>query len=378
MPSPFDITTASNTVNLDNHRQGIAAFTVKNNARRHIRAIAALSTQPPDGVKWVTLLPIDGSTDAPNVRDFPIDSTQQIQVRVAVPMDAPVASYKLKLTVADEVNPDDNFTDSPEVVFTIPEPPKPPPSPPPSWLIPAILIAVTVIVVLIIGGYALSHRQQVTPTPTPPSTFAEDFSSDPNTSGKWRFYRATSNTVEDFWDAGGQQLYLTTGAAGTGAAAFANYALTMQRWEADFRYNATSGDGFTFMFYRDESLYTGGALPTIGGSMGFNNGGGYAIEFDGWYNPQVNDLSANYISILQNNVSTHFRPVNEPRVNDGAWHNAVVRFNDGRVTVNIDNGLVLDYTLSNPVYTFTGVGFSSGTGEAAGSHIIDDFTVKPQ
>jgi hypothetical protein len=375
MPSPFDITTVSNTVNLDNNRQGIAVFTVKNDLRRHIHAVVRVTTQPPAADKWVTILPIEGSTDAPDTRDFPVDNTQQIQVKVAVPADGAPGSYSFKLTVADDANPDDNFSTSPDVLFTVHEAPKPAPHPFPPWIIPAVLIGVAILVLLIIGGYALSHRQP--PAPTPPITFSEDFATDPNTSGKWRFYRLNSNAVEDFWDAGSQQLYLTTAAIGTGAAAFANYTLTMPRWEADFRYNATGGDGFTFMFYRDESLYSS-AKPLVGGGLGFNDGGGYAIEFDGWYNPQVNDLSSAYVSILQNNVSTHLRPVNDARVNDGAWHNVVVHFDSGHISVNIDNGLVMDYTLTNPNYTFPGVGFSAGTGEAAGNHIVDDFMLKPQ
>ena len=46
MPSPFDITAASNTVTLDNNREGIAAFTVRNNTRRRLHATARLTTQP--------------------------------------------------------------------------------------------------------------------------------------------------------------------------------------------------------------------------------------------------------------------------------------------------------------------------------------------
>jgi hypothetical protein len=169
MPSPFDITTASNTVALDNKREGVAVFTVKNNLRRRIRAQARVTTQPADAAKWLTILPADAtSSDPANVRDFPIDATQQIQIKVAVPADAPPASYTLKLTVADESNPDDLFTDSPDVVFTVKETPKPAPTPIPSWIIPAVLIGVAVIVVIILGGVALSNRQQTTPTPSTP------------------------------------------------------------------------------------------------------------------------------------------------------------------------------------------------------------------
>ncbi|MEO8395004.1 MAG: hypothetical protein ABI700_18555 [Chloroflexota bacterium] len=160
MPSPFDITTASNTVALDNKREGVAVFTIKNNLRRRLRAQARVTTQPPNAAAWLTILPSDAtSTDPANVRDFPVDGTQQIQVKIAAPADAPAASYSLKLTVADETNPDDLFTDSPDVLFSIHDAPKSAPTPIPNWIIPVVLIGVAVIVIIILAGVALSNRQ---------------------------------------------------------------------------------------------------------------------------------------------------------------------------------------------------------------------------
>ena len=169
MPSPFDITIVSNSVTLDNKREGVAVFTVKNNLRRRIRAQARVTTNPPAAAQWLTILPPDApSTDPANVRDFPIESTQQLQIKIAVPADGAAGSYTLRLTLADETNPDDLFTESPDVQFTVREIPKPAPTPFPSWIIPAVLIGVAVIVIIILGGVALSNRQQPTPTPSGP------------------------------------------------------------------------------------------------------------------------------------------------------------------------------------------------------------------
>lgn len=165
MPSPFDITTATNTVTLDNKREGVAVFTVRNATRRRLRATARLTSTPPEGAQWLSLLPPEsGDAAAPNQRDFPIDSTQQLQVKIAVPASAAPGSYTLKLTLADEVNPDENFTTSPDVLFTVREVPKPEAKPFPVWIIPVIVIAVLVIGAIIIGGVALSQPK---PTPTP-------------------------------------------------------------------------------------------------------------------------------------------------------------------------------------------------------------------
>ncbi|MEO8391828.1 MAG: formylglycine-generating enzyme family protein [Chloroflexota bacterium] len=167
MPSPFDITVATNTVNLDNNRIGVAAFTVKNITRRHIRASAKVTTQPPAGAAWVTVLPVEGSTEAPSVRDFPVDSTQQIQVKIAVPTNAPLGSYTLQMIVADDTNPDDNFVASPDVVFTVAKPPPSNGKPFPLWIIPAVLIGIVVI-----AGMVFVSRPKPLALPTPTVTSA--------------------------------------------------------------------------------------------------------------------------------------------------------------------------------------------------------------
>ncbi|MEO8394647.1 MAG: hypothetical protein ABI700_16750 [Chloroflexota bacterium] len=170
MPSPFDITTASNTVTLDNNRTGVASFTAKNNIRRRFHATARLTialaderqpvaTLPPDAATWLTIAPPpSGGGDTATSRDFPVDGTQNYQVNIAVPMTAAASSYKIKLTLADEANPDDNFTDGPEVVFTVREIEKKPPTPFPVWIIPAIIIAVIVIIAIIVIAVTSSNN----------------------------------------------------------------------------------------------------------------------------------------------------------------------------------------------------------------------------
>jgi hypothetical protein len=167
MPSPFDITVASNTVNLDNKREGIATFTAKNTTRRRIRATAKLTVTPADGAGWLTILPPETTgTDTADVRDFPIDSTQQYQVKIVVPPAAAPGSYTMKLTLADEVNPDENFTDSQEVVFTVREIPKPEPRKFPVWIIPAVIIAILVIGAIVVIGINSANNANANATAT--------------------------------------------------------------------------------------------------------------------------------------------------------------------------------------------------------------------
>jgi len=124
--------------------------------------------QPADGEKWVTILPPESAagTDTATVRDFPIDSTQQYQLKIAVPLTAPPASYTLKLTLADEVSPDENFTESPEVLFTVREIPKPEPRPFPVWIIPVVVIALIAIAAIVIIGISSSNNANADATAT--------------------------------------------------------------------------------------------------------------------------------------------------------------------------------------------------------------------
>lgn len=162
MPSPFDITAATNTIALDNKRAGVATFTVKNSTRRRVRAVAKLSTQPLEAAGWLTIRPPEGGgvADNPSVRDFPVEGTLQFHVEVVVPPAALPGSYTVKLIVAEEVNPDENFSESPEVTFVVPEPPKPEQRRSPRWIIPAIIIAVLVIVAIIVVAVVSSNNQR--------------------------------------------------------------------------------------------------------------------------------------------------------------------------------------------------------------------------
>ena len=178
MPSPFDLTTSTNTVTLDNNRMGVASFTAKNNIRRRFRANAKLTiavdekqspalTLPPDALKWLTIAPPPaGSTDTAVSRDFPVDSTQVYQVNIAVPATAPAGGYKFKLTLADETNPDDNFTDSGDVLFTVPKIVEKEPTKFPIWIIPAIIIAVIVIIVIIVVAVTSKNNADADATAT--------------------------------------------------------------------------------------------------------------------------------------------------------------------------------------------------------------------
>jgi len=124
MPSPFDITIPSNLIALS-HREGTAAFTVRLIAKRNVRATAKIVTTPPDSpaAAWLTLVSPQQAPDTdPYFREFNLNETKQYQVKIAPPGNAKPGLYSFKLVIAEQINPDENFSESTVVTFTLPEP----------------------------------------------------------------------------------------------------------------------------------------------------------------------------------------------------------------------------------------------------------------
>lgn len=197
----------------------------------------------------------------------------------------------------------------------------------------------------------------------PPSiVFCDDFSSNPNTNGLWTIFRGHGDAQnESSWDEELRALFLTRAADSKYALVLANYDLTAKQWTATFRYKVGGGDGadgFAFWFYRaaDDSFT------------------GYEIEFDSYYNANNGDHSANHIAIKED--GKHLVYVDDSRTEDDTWHQVEVKFSNGRLTIFIDNSMLLDYLLENPDYTYPGIGFSARTGADNNNHIIDDFSLR--
>ncbi|HUP20553.1 MAG TPA: hypothetical protein VM778_11440, partial [Gemmatimonadota bacterium] len=115
--SIFAITPSPDRVRLNKERKGEVAFTVTS-TRGPIRARALVVPQGSAKAEWFTLVP-------PAERF--IDGTEQFTVRIAVPEGMEAGEYAFLLKVVSEANPDDEFTDGPQVAFEVPasEPKKP-------------------------------------------------------------------------------------------------------------------------------------------------------------------------------------------------------------------------------------------------------------
>lgn len=218
--------------------------------------------------------------------------------------------------------------------------------------------------------------------------FAEDFSTDPNINGRWTIYRSANNDTanEVSWDATQGVVHVVRPVVGRAAALFARYDLTSPRWEAEFRYRigggASPGDGLVFMFFKDRSPF---GPVAGGGALGFrpNDGSlraGYGIEFDAHQNPEFGGEPATpHIALIQDYADrpgSHLATKQDNRAADGLWHTALIGFDQGRVSISIDQTPVLSHTLTAPSYAFTGVGFSAGTGADVNDHVIDSVILR--
>lgn len=228
-----------------------------------------------------------------------------------------------------------------------------------------------------------------TPIPLPTSTainincspgvvFCDDFSSNPNTNGLWTIFRLNGDGAnEASWDEGIGALFLTRALNARGSVVLANYELINKQWTAKFKYKAGGGsgaDGFVFFFYKHKYAFKNGSCSGMCFTPDNNYVPGYGIEFDNHYNPEI-DKSPNHIALIEGHNSNSLVYVDDFRTEDNRWHDAEVRFNNGRVTVLVDNTIVLDYLIETPNYNYSGIGFSGVTGALNHNHIIDDFSL---
>jgi hypothetical protein len=243
--------------------------------------------------------------------------------------------------------------------------------------------------------FAVEPTPASKPPPVPAYTlvFSDDFSTDPNSNGKWKIFRRQNVlTKEGYWNSTEQDWYLTTQSPNLATAAFANYELTAKTWKVDFRYRVDNGpmgaDGFCLMFYKDKGAYGGPhGIPDSGDYKAFqtrmskNNNEdnpvpGYGLQFDTWDNYGCDPQQVNFVGIIKDKMcdsSLVDRPF--AKIEDDVWHSVEFTYSNGRCSCTIDNSTVMGFSLSDADYTYTGIGFGAGTGSYTSNQIIDDVQI---
>ena len=250
------------------------------------------------------------------------------------------------------------------------------------------LITVTIASSLFAAEPTPSEKTAPPAQPNYTLVFSDDFSTDPNTNGKWTVFRRQGDlSKEGFWSSSAQAWFLTRQSLNLATAAFANYELTATTWKVDFRYKVNNGpggaDGFIFMFYKDKGAY---GTPDSGSYMAFqtrnpdnskNPVAGYGLQFDTFQYTGCDPLTRqNYVALVKDVICDSARvyaPFDE--IDDNVWHSVEFRFTEGRMACVIDGTTLQGLTLSDPDYTHTGIGFGAGTGAQVSDQVIDDFQV---
>jgi len=216
----------------------------------------------------------------------------------------------------------------------------------------------------------------------PSQTFSDDFSTN---TGAWQYYGSA------YRDATNQDVVLTDSGYNEAGVIFFNTPI-QGPFTAKFSYMVGGGnchgDGFTMFFYKQHysTFANGGGLAF---STSYSIVPGYGIEFDGWQNiPQdfqpigganaQGDPSSAYVGLLEGYAGDHLAYVNDPRVDDGQWHQVSVVVGYSSVSVYVDNGLDLQWSgVLNR--TYSGFGFSGATGECGDNwHIIGNVSITAQ
>jgi len=147
--------------------------------------------------------------------------------------------------------------------------------------------------------------------------------------------------------------------------------------EFDFRMGRSStsgGDGFTLAFVRSYDYGTPGSnyVPNSGKWMDFEGASGYAVEFDTYHNSESDPGPENHVGLMQDSVTNHLAFTDVGDIEDSAWHEARIAFDNGYIEVYVDGVLVLSHTISD-FQSFQGYfGFTSATGTAINRHEIDN------
>ena len=159
-------------------------------------------------------------------------------------------------------------------------------------------------------------------------------------------------------------------------------------FNASFKYKSAGegniADGFVFMFNKKADV-----LGNNGSFMGFENGNGYGVEFDSFFNTNESEHAAaglKHIALTKNYLasSNKAETINALAlttdetftsvISDGEWHDVDVKVRKDGLKLYIDGELALTY---NGTFddTYTSVGFAAATGAYSQYTYIDDVVI---
>jgi hypothetical protein len=144
MPSAFNVTAATNDVQLSASRQGGVALTISNISGKPQQGRVSIAALDSTKATWLS---VAGGAD----RAFPVGGTQQVTIQIAVPNDAAPGHYTFRPDVVSVQNPDEDSTQGPTLAFEVPPPPPPDGGAKIPWWVFAAIAAVVVLVAAVVA-----------------------------------------------------------------------------------------------------------------------------------------------------------------------------------------------------------------------------------
>lgn len=143
----FSIGQAPGSVSVTNGTATVTC-TVTNTATRALDGTVVLKPTAPAAPEW---LAVTGES----TRRYEPGGVEQVAVTITVPPATPAGSFSFRLDAYAEANPEEDYTEGPQVPFTVPEAAKPIPWWRKYWWI----IAIAVVVILgVVAAIALGNR----------------------------------------------------------------------------------------------------------------------------------------------------------------------------------------------------------------------------
>lgn len=170
---------------------------------------------------------------------------------------------------------------------------------------------------------------------------------------------------------------------GQGGSAFFKEPFRLYTFEATlsayFGENQNGADGLCFVWQANSPEALGVKGPNDGSSIGYGGiENSFAIEFDTWQNPEIDDPSNNHVGFnLNGNLKSVITNSELNVIEDNKWHDIRIRFENQYLYLWIDGRNYLDYKIEN--YDFSKsyyFGASAATGAAVNNHRIDNFILK--
>lgn len=157
MANIFQIVPSSETLQLDKEGRGELTVTVTNIAK----SVSGRALIVPIGDLDESWLTIEGEEE----RELESGIPEEVKVSMELPKDAPEGELKFRMDVISEVNPDDDFSEGPEITVL-----RPPASKLWLWILLAVLF---LLIVGLVAWWVVSSSKEEAPTPEEQAAAAE-------------------------------------------------------------------------------------------------------------------------------------------------------------------------------------------------------------